>query len=50
MYIYVCIYIFIYAVYSNGKSLLYSTDDGLINRPIHVLQIEKYCHASSCTI
>ena len=29
---------------------LYSTDDGLISRPKHVLQIEKYCRVSSSTI
>ena len=29
---------------------LYSTDDGLMSRPKHVLQIEQYCRVSSTTI
>ena len=27
--------------------ILFSTDDGLMNRPKHVLQIEKYCRVST---
>ena len=38
------------AIYSNGIYSFYLTDDGLLNRPKHVLQIEKYCRVSSCTI